>query len=975
MLNDLYLSAVQIAASRENTKELASYWQDRYTNLLEKDLFRLSQKSLDLLSVSEIIRPATTFGELVLVQHLGKNGQLDEAALQTTIETSVRLLDALLDKLNFVENAKATVGMYRKIGLGIADFKEYLNKRTDASELDEIDYLGNLVSSATYRSSESLAEEKGVCLGWEKINKHLRPKSFEYWYNVESGEVKNGLEMSEDYSDETILNSNYEIVPRRNVSLLLFPPDLEWQIWSDRDDTAPKTEAIVVIAASTPDFNLETLPSSKASEINSYSETLPVASGALSSVVESQQSVILQDADTNIVQNDGVSSLENNQELVLEKTSQTESEISQEIEFNQVDQPHQSANHLEKELENQDSDQHQLEERSENQVLLKLPEDHTLLKIEKPHILEESIVDQAAEISFSEPDLVVASNAEISLDSIPQVIPDSNLQDRSKYSSKINLPVFSFDIEKPLDTTEMSEEDKALSEEPLMNQVNLPEEVLFEEDIDKLEKLKVADDFKANQLVAETPQISLVKTEPEAAESKMEPKAENFAFQVGELVQLPRENNKVYQVLNFKHQDGLNKYNLTDGSEGEPEVYISEDEIEPVELFEILDKINIAAEVKPESLAMQNNSGWQVWANALIVTKNNKLLSLKDPLSLPSVEVSPNNSPEKTLISYLETQYNLHGRIIEEVGSNVLNNSDESKKPARLQLTFQVQLKETIWPDSLVETNFDDLQVMNNQYAVVLNKYNRRQVYWQNQIDKAKKSAASLQNQTQLEVQTQPDNQHNPATPNQSFNLTSPTTNTLNNNFNKPQIQINQINQLNNMSKYSLKLEQLVQSKAFGDVTVSIQYDPEGPKVVMATGQAVTGQLKHLLDTVLGLVNFALTKKITPQEVSAQLANQPKDGMNMPINDLLLIIAESLKTAPARAEEINSNILTELVPEKIMEAVNAVANPSSNNQEKPNMNVNGPEKPATEKSENAETKNQDANKNNAFFGGFGGRRE
>jgi hypothetical protein len=234
---------IKLAASTENTPELQSYWEKRYQDLLDRQLFKISEKTIALLADKEqITKPATPFGDIVLVNHLDKNQALDELILQSTLESSVRLLDSLVDKIQFTPSAKFIVAQYRKIGLGLFDFQEYLGSRKSSSDLDEIDYVGSLVSNGSYRASESLAEEKGVCLNWSKVHKHLRPKSFEYWYQLDSADVKTGLEMSEDFDQDSILASNFEIIPRRNSNILLFPIDLEWQIWSDRDSTAAKTE-------------------------------------------------------------------------------------------------------------------------------------------------------------------------------------------------------------------------------------------------------------------------------------------------------------------------------------------------------------------------------------------------------------------------------------------------------------------------------------------------------------------------------------------------------------------------------------------------------------------------------------------------------------------------------------------------------------------------------------------------------------
>ncbi|MEM1311921.1 MAG: hypothetical protein AAGF07_00455 [Patescibacteria group bacterium] len=234
---------IKLAAATENTPELQSYWEKRYQDLLDRNLFKVSDKTIALLaSENQVDKPATPFGDIILVNHLDKNLALDELTLQSTLESSVRLLDSLVDKIEFTAPAKFIVAQYRKIGLGLYDFAEYLNSRKASSDLDEIDYIGSLISNGSYRASESLAEEKGICLNWAKINKHLRPKSFEYWYQTDSTEVKTGLEISQDFDQDTIQESKFEIIPRRNSNILLFPNELEWQIWSDRDNTSPKTE-------------------------------------------------------------------------------------------------------------------------------------------------------------------------------------------------------------------------------------------------------------------------------------------------------------------------------------------------------------------------------------------------------------------------------------------------------------------------------------------------------------------------------------------------------------------------------------------------------------------------------------------------------------------------------------------------------------------------------------------------------------
>lgn len=237
-------SLVSKLAAKENTKELETYWQQRYQELINTQGFILSQKTTDLLNSENLIdRPVTPFGELVLQKHLDNQGNLDEIKLQNSTETAVRLLDSCLDLLPLTDEAKFMVTQYRKIGLGIYDFSEFEKRVSSTGETNEIDKVGSLISSAAYRSSESLAFEKGLPTQWEQISFHLRPKTFEYWTGPDN-QLYTGLELSEEYTPENIVNSGFNLKPRRNSHILLFPNDLEWQLWSDRDETSPITEML-----------------------------------------------------------------------------------------------------------------------------------------------------------------------------------------------------------------------------------------------------------------------------------------------------------------------------------------------------------------------------------------------------------------------------------------------------------------------------------------------------------------------------------------------------------------------------------------------------------------------------------------------------------------------------------------------------------------------------------------------------------
>jgi len=234
---------LKLAAETESTPELRKFWEKKYTEVLHaRRLFVVSNKTLELLYQDKTqTKPATTYGDILLCKYLDNQKALDESLLQDTIETAVRFLDALLDKIQFSPEALAVVAQYRKIAIGIADFDDFLEQNKHINELDIINYIGNFISNKAYRASESLAEEKGPCLAWEKIKKHLRPKSFEFWYNKNTGEIKNGTDLYKIFDQNTILQSPFELIPRRNSSILLFPQSQPWQVWSDRDQYSPPT--------------------------------------------------------------------------------------------------------------------------------------------------------------------------------------------------------------------------------------------------------------------------------------------------------------------------------------------------------------------------------------------------------------------------------------------------------------------------------------------------------------------------------------------------------------------------------------------------------------------------------------------------------------------------------------------------------------------------------------------------------------
>jgi len=188
------------------------------------------------------------------------------------------------------------------------------------------------------------------------------------------------------------------------------------------------------------------------------------------------------------------------------------------------------------------------------------------------------------------------------------------------------------------------------------------------------------------------------------------------------------------------------------------------------------------------------------------------------------------------------------------------------------------------------------------------------------------------------------------------------------------------------MSKYALKLEQLVQTDAYGDILITIQYDGQGPKIVSATGDSLDQELKHQVDTVLGLVNFALTKQITPAELADQLEAEPQDGVHLPLNDLLLVIASALKDAPMGVNKINADNLMEIVPDMVKQFTQGVGNQFAPTQSgemptdqmnddqrssaNPNQGQPQPQPANASQNEASNTESGEPNKKSGFFGGF-----
>jgi hypothetical protein len=117
---------------------------------------------------------------------------------------------------------------------------------------------------------------------------------------------------------------------------------------------------------------------------------------------------------------------------------------------------------------------------------------------------------------------------------------------------------------------------------------------------------------------------------------------------------------------------------------------------------------------------------------------------------------------------------------------------------------------------------------------------------------------------------------------------------------------------LGSLSKYVLKLEQLVESKSYGEMLLTLTYDGHGPRLVNLDGKQIPHELKQVLELFLDLINFILTNNINPQYLSEKLEFRDRESIQLPIKHLLQFIGKSLGLAPERVQEIDSALIEDI---------------------------------------------------------------
>ncbi len=676
----------KLITKNENTSELGEYWQKRYEKFFKTRYFTIHEKTMEVIcSQNSIINPITPFGHLDLTKFVSKNRSVDEVSLQNTIETAIRFLDSSLDIINFTPEAKGMVAAYRKIGVGVMNFNAYLEMRGSTSEIDEIDYLGNIISSSCYRVSENLAEEKGVCNNWQSINRIIRPKVFEYWFDRNSGEVKNGLDINEDFTSQTIALSYYEIIPRRNSNILLYPQDIEWQIWADRDDA-------VNIDTTVNESNKE---SNNQVIINSSDESQDRANKAAKITVNPINSLIDQSR-KKISQWFGVGEKEDfeieNRELAKEVEDQSNLEVNNVVNLNSINEIREANSFVKSK---------NVEESVEESVILDTPifspEDSDKNTVVSVELNEKSKLPITKTITETEPTSQMADNISfeemVNTETQAPVVQiegskSKTFEDNSGLSETKQL-VKDIETENTFETFETK-----LNIEPTIESTDVNESIVKIENVENVEKIPVIESKKIELPKLDSPNllqiqedqeevndIPVKKTHPtsfvaaSAVQSSIDPKltvkeepksvksisselnkpsvAFKSIFSPRQIVKITNNQSplagKLFQVADVQFSHSSQSYQIT--LDSEDAVICKESELVSVDLKSLEKELANRPEVCVQAVILSDDG-----SKVLVDTESN---------NLPQTPLRVGKNPESEMSLFLDKKYNLHSDFVE----------------------------------------------------------------------------------------------------------------------------------------------------------------------------------------------------------------------------------------------------------------------------------------------------------------------
>lgn len=955
---------IKQAAIRENTEQLKTFWLKKYTELTENNYFVLSPKTIELAVEKEVIRPATPFGDLVLMTHLDETGEINENLLQNNIEVAVRLLDACLDVIAFDKNSIKVINQYRKIGLGIADFGQYYKnlkrENNQTSEAEEIEYIGNLISNNAYRSSESLSEEKGICQNWDNIKKILRDKPFEYWYNTENGDIKTSSEMVANFDQNRVEASDFEIVPRRNSHIMLLPAIDEWQVWSDRSSMTisqltNNSNNLDKNSSGNLDNSIQKTNLSNSKEIgqNQNSENLD---GQSNMEIDSNNSInsnqILQNNSNNYGENGKhkttiISFPKNKTEKTEENTQNLEvGENSKEIN-QKTDQDINQEKNLEEEKEEKVNISAAVakNEEKENSLNLKSPVNSSTnsAKLEYNEVLEETgkLINKGN--SEGKPELEIQNS--------------QNFFEKPTNSTNLEKSETELETNKGLEFVFQKNEAKPQTEELKMEKLE-NSKIENQSDLEKINKLdlptnlekeneqkiqnsqiqntKFENSFESqlnsNGKMGKNPNLSIENEEinEEIKNNELKNNQESFEknpladeFQLGELVRIVKIDSpsfgQIQQIIEIDEQNSeqnLNKLKLKLSGINNQNLIFGQNEIEPMDLHAFLDQTNFANEklAKTENqnldqinqnnqensqILSQNEHGNLQKYSEEIANLENKIKKINEENATLKQEKIQNLAKIQTLENQLETQIN--NEKLQKVEFEKVIKTQKSqidKLNEELNSTRQ-ELKNV--PNLESQNNNSDKSFDNVNFA---NLSSNAQPKNTTNFDKTNESNSENQNHAQ-ELQNL---LHQNNSENNSQNSEPNFTNKITNNFFKLQNKF-----ISFMSKYSLQLQQLASTNGqfkLGDILITLQYDGSGVKLVSASGDQLSKELKHMVDTVLGIVNKALAFGVPANELAKQMKLEPKDDETQtPLNHILAVVAAALEEAPGQIQNLKADSL------------------------------------------------------------------
>ncbi|MBC7472153.1 MAG: hypothetical protein H7196_02720 [candidate division SR1 bacterium] len=220
----------QIISRDENTPELAQFWGRKYFEVVEKGLFILDSRFTDILDSSNVssLVPA---GQISLCGHLDKENRLDEDLLIGTVETAIRLLDAIVTYIWKQKNINE-VAQRRIVSLGLDDIDDFFDRYSPNATIDEKEYIAQLVGETAYRASEFIAEEKGPFDTYNDIKYDIKDNYFDTWVD-EKDNIKSNQEI-QNLKNE-VQAGQYALLPRRNMAILNFATEKNWSKYSDSD--------------------------------------------------------------------------------------------------------------------------------------------------------------------------------------------------------------------------------------------------------------------------------------------------------------------------------------------------------------------------------------------------------------------------------------------------------------------------------------------------------------------------------------------------------------------------------------------------------------------------------------------------------------------------------------------------------------------------------------------------------------------